>query len=221
MSTWNQLLVQYPRFADTLVRSEDARLLTVEELCSAEVISTVVAKGREIFGIDQDKHAAQLWFHTLCNGLVGPSVAAMVEFEAIPNLDIAQGELHSVDGFWFGFRPCDFDVPGSSFEEAGRQFGRSIAPVIDALCEVSGLRPAPLWAVASDSLGLNASGAGVEAFEEEHARVVATELIAGVNQVREVPTPRFDEGDYFRRAGCCMIFHSPCADFCTSCPQKR
>lgn len=217
MSIWKRLLVQYPRFADTLTAGQP---ITLEELATREVILEAVAKGQEIFGIEQPKHAAQLWFHSLCTAIVGPAVTAMVEFDVIPSLDIRRGQLHNIDGYWFGFRPEEMLVD-ASLHLSGTQFGDSIRVVIDALCAATDLRPAPLWAVASDALGIAASGAGVEAFEEEHAREVAEALIEGMNSVNSVPSPRFNDDDYFIRAGCCMIFHSPRADFCTSCPQKR
>ena len=217
MSIWNRLLAQHPRFADTLTLSQP---ITLDELATTEVISVAVAKSQEIFGIEQPKHAAQLWFHSLCTANVGPAVTAMVEFDVIPSLDIRRGQLHNIDGFWFGFRPQEmlFDA---SLHLSGLHFGESIRVVIDALCAATDLRAAPLWAVASDVLGIAASGAGVEASEEGRAREVAKALMVGMNSVYAVPSPRFNDDDYFIRAGCCMIFHSPRADFCTSCPQMR
>lgn len=220
MSVWNRLLVRYPRFADTLVCGPHAEVITLEQLANPGLLREAIVKGQEIFGIEQQKHAGQLWFHSLCTAVVGPAVTAMVEFDVTPSLDLRRGQLHSIDGYWFGFRPQELLVD-ATLQASGTQFGESIRPVIDALCLATDLRPAPLWAVASDALGIAASGAGVEAFEEERAREVAEGLIEGMTNVYAVPSPRFNEDDYFHRAGCCMIFHSPRADFCTSCPQKR
>lgn len=220
MSFWNLVVAQYPLFADTLVPGPGARPITVEELAATETVTAAVAKGQEIFEIAQPKHAGQLWFYTLCNALVAPSVYAMVEFDQVPSLDLRQGQLHARDEFWFGFVPGTFLGPGE-WRLAGAQYGEAIGVVVDKLCEVAGLRPAPLWAVAGDCLAIAASQAGEEAFEEELAREVATELIDGLSTAASVPAPRFSGDGQYKRAACCMIYHSPNADMCTSCPHLR
>ena len=56
---------------------------------------------------------------------------------------------------------------------------------------------------------------------EELAREVATELIDGLSTAASVPAPRFSGDGQYKRAACCMIYHSPNADMCTSCPHLR
>lgn len=219
LSIWNRVLAQYPRFADTLVSGPEARAITPVELAEASTIARAIAAGQRIFSLEREKHAGQLWFHSLCNALVAPAVTAMVEFDTVPSLDLSAGSLHAVDDFWFGFT-TEAVLGDEEWAAAGEQFGRSIRPVVETLCAGTDLRPAPLWAVAADALGLAASQAGVEAFEEEHARAVAVGLIEGLGRLSTVPPPRFGDDNFLRRASCCMIFHSPNADFCLSCPQQ-
>lgn len=218
MSFWNRVVTQYPLFADTLVPGPDARQITLADLSDPDTVGTAVAAGQKIFQIVQPKHAGQLWFYSLCNAMVAPSVYAMVEFEKVPSLDLAAGKLHAVDDYWFGFSTDVFLDPGD-YRTAGVQYGACIAPIIATLCAVTDLRPAPLWAVAGDCLAIAAMQAGEEAFEEELAREVAGELIDGLSVTASVPVPRFSGEGKLRRASCCMIYHSPKADMCTSCPQ--
>lgn len=218
MSLWNRVLSQYPRFADTLVPGPDARGVTLEELSDPDTIYTAVAAGQKIFSIEQQKHAGQLWFYSLCNALFAPSVTAMVEFDEVPSLDLTAGKLHAVDDYWFGFS-TDARLESRQWRRAGEEVGASISPIIDALCVATDLRPAPLWAVAADCLAIAAMQAGEEAFEEELGREVATTLIDGLSTSFTVPIPRFNDAGQLRRASCCMIYHSPKAGMCLSCPQ--
>lgn len=218
MGLWSRVLAQYPLFADTLVPGPGARVISADDLADPGLVSGAVATGQRIFGIAQPKHAGQLWFYSLCNAMVAPSVYAMVEFDCVPSLDLSQANLHAVDDYWFGFSTEAFLDPGD-YRRAGVEFGRSIAPVIQTLCAVTDLRPAPLWAVAGDCLAIAAMQAGEEAFEEDLGREVATMLIDGLSTSASVPAPRFTGEGKYRRASCCMIYHSPRADMCTSCPQ--
>lgn len=220
MSFWNRVVAQYPLFADTLVPGPGARPITLDELSSTETVTGAVAAGQDLFTIEQPKHAGQLWFYTLCNAMVAPSVYAMVEFETVPSLDLSRGKLHAVDDYWFGFSTDRFLDPGD-YQTAGQEYGESVGRVVDKLCEVADLRPAPLWAVASDCLAIAAVQAGDEAFEEELGREVATALIHGLSRTASVPAPRFTAEGKLKRATCCMIYHSPKADMCTSCPHLR
>lgn len=217
-SFWNRIVAQYPLFADTLVPGPQATTITPVELATPDRLRAAVAEGQQIFQIEQTKFAGQLWFYTFCNAMVAPSVYAMVEFERVPSLDLAAGKIHAVDDYWFGFSTDTF-LEAGDYRTAGEQYGASVAPVIATLCEITELRPAPLWAVAGDCLAIAAMQAGEEAFEEELAREVATELVAGLSTAAAVPTPRFSAEGKLRRASCCMIYHSPKADMCTSCPH--
>lgn len=219
MSVWAQLLAQYPRFADTLVPRAGSQTISVDDLAAPDTVRAAIAAGQRIFQLQEQKHAGQLWFYTLCNALVAPSVTVMIEFDEVPSLDVHEGELHRVDDFWFGFStPARREF--GDYRGDGEAFGASISGVIDTLCAVTDLRPAPLWAVASDCLAMAAIQAGEEAFEEELAVTVATELVDGLRTHHTTPNVRFDDAGRLRRASCCMIFHSPNAGMCLSCPAK-
>ncbi|CAM3642726.1 (2Fe-2S)-binding protein [Smaragdicoccus niigatensis] len=78
--------------------------------------------------------------------------------------------------------------------------------VIDELAEVSGASPQALWAIASDDL--------------------AKQLLASGNRDAKVESPllapRFVEvaGRWFvKRQSCCLIYETPQADLCLSCPK--
>ncbi|WP_080795540.1 (2Fe-2S)-binding protein [Corynebacterium pacaense] len=219
MSVFAQLLAQYPRFADTLVPRADSQPIDLETLSEPSTVIAAIGAGQRIFQLRQPKHAGQLWFYSLCNALVAPSVTVMVEFDEVPSLDIGEGMLHRVDDFWFGFSTTARRSPGD-YRGSGMAFGASMSGVVDTLCALTDLRPAPLWAVAADCLAMAAVQAGEEAFEEDLAATVATELVDGLNTRHTAPAVRFDASGHLRRASCCMIFHSPSAGMCLSCPAK-
>ncbi|WP_448851181.1 (2Fe-2S)-binding protein [Corynebacterium sp. 335C] len=131
----------------------------------------------------------------------------------------------------------------------GRDVGRWLEPTIAALGEAFGVRPAPLWAILGDELAGAAVAIGNELMEPWRGVAVGTWLAEGCAGAAEeagarMPAPRFadvtedavedcdvaaalagEEPDWdttcaLVRSSCCMIFHSPVADMCTSCPRR-
>ncbi|WP_157108912.1 (2Fe-2S)-binding protein [Corynebacterium aquilae] len=106
------------------------------------------------------------------------------------------------------------------------------------------VKPAPLWAVLGDAFVTHAVAVGNDSFDPARGVAIARALNAGLAE--HVPSPRFDiirdghlldrgEHDKARagdcgiddddhvvakRSSCCMIYHSPRAGKCLSCPKQ-
>ncbi|MDO4762208.1 MAG: (2Fe-2S)-binding protein [Corynebacterium sp.] len=232
-----QVLRTIPRYEPCVDSERAHEVLTTSQLCTPETLGKAFHASQDLFDMPDIGHAAQVWLFSLMGSVASPSVAAMVLTDSIPDLGWGSGLLFSRDdqGYWFGFRP---HALAADYETSAHNVGMSLAPVIESICTLTGIRPAPLWAVAADGLIQPAIGAGNEDFEQLKALDVATRLHAGLQQATSIklPAPRFDqivdgeivpiaageEPDYViaHRASCCMIYHSPSAEFCTSCPRQ-
>lgn len=230
-----QLSVHYFRFASCL-EIGDNQVLDLETLI--ESLPQAIAQSKAMFKLADDRHAAQLWLFSLIGSVAAPSVTTMVLGPVIPHLDLKSGTLFEQEqgnGYWFGFRPKQ---EAESYQEAGRQLGESVAPIITTICDLTSMRPAPLWAVVADGVVQPAMAAGNEEFEQLQAIDIAHGLHAGVQEMAPVKVPSLrieqivdgqllplspgEEPDFVlaHRSSCCMIFHSPEAGLCASCPHQ-
>lgn len=229
------LSVHYYRFAPCLECNEQS-VISVADLCAA--VDASIRQSKVLFKLDDNRHAAQLWLFSFVNSVSAPAVTAMVLSDVTINLGLSTGTLFNRDdgaGYWFGFRPSE---TATSYVAAGRELGISITPLIQALCSATGVRPAPLWAVVADGVIQPAMAAGNEEFEQAKAIRLAHGLYDGLKEVAPVklPPPRIEqitnsqvlplvageEPEFLlaHRSSCCMIYHSPDAEFCTSCPHQ-
>ncbi|AZA11183.1 (2Fe-2S)-binding protein [Corynebacterium gerontici] len=235
---FDRLIAQHERFRPSL--TPNTNTLSAAELASRDTIEGAVAECQDIFQLEHQRHAAQLWLYTLLGDVLTPSVMLMVQGEEIPSLNFHNGTLFRREGnFWFGF------LPGSgadSHRQAGEELARSLSPVVEGLCEHFAIRPAPLWALIADGVIQPAIAAGNEDFETAKGYRVAEALHEGIAEVAgDCLAPmrveaiedsglvavdpqhlEAEEPEYLlpHRSSCCMIFHSPAADVCTSCPRQ-
>lgn len=229
------LSAQYYHFSPC-IDPNGRKPMSIAELSGA--VEQAIKQAKALFRLDDDRYGAQLWFYSLLGSVTAPVVTAMVCGEEIINLGLDSGVLFNRDegqGYWFGFRPEEIV---SSYQESGKNLGLSITPIITALCALTGMRPAPLWAVATDGIIQPAMAAGNEEYETGKAIDIAHELHAGLQQATSVKLPTLrveqivngavlpisdgEEPEFLiaHRSSCCMIYHSPDAGVCTSCPHQ-
>ena len=229
-----QLVAQQPHFGPCVAPGPDSLRVSLRELCEPTFVLQVIHRGQQTFSLENPRHAAQLWFYSLCNSVVGPAMNLMVEHSVYPSLEL--GELFSQDGqgYWLGYQPSSL-VDGPL--EAGEELGAAMAQVIAALSEATGMKQAPLWAVLSDAVIQSGVAAGNDAFEPEHALEVIATVREGIQKAtsRSLPPAQIDglsvdgeimsveQAEYLlaHRASCCMIYSSPQAQLCTSCPKRE
>lgn len=225
----------HARFVPSLTPT--TKVIDLADLVSEPTMSTAIVASKEIFALEEERHRAQLWLYTFCGDVLTPSVYLMVASDLKPNLDFATGTLFAreTEGYWFGFTP---QAETASYEETGRSIARSFAPIVESIGKLTGIRPAPLWAVIADGVSQPAMGAGNEEFETNKAMRIVAEVLGGLKEEAGVNLPKVkfeqvdfgeikdveedEEPDYVftRRVSCCMIYHSPKAGICTSCPHQ-
>lgn len=260
---FDRLAARHPRFSPSVTAPDHAceeiagtGTLSLVDACRPESLRAAIEAGRRLFALTSDKHAAQLWLYTLLGDIVAPSMTLMVESEVFPVLDLGEGTLFKREpgGYWYGLRPR---AQASDAFGVGASLGRGLAPLVEALSECAGMRPAPLWAVVADGFIQPLMGAGNQEFATLQALGLACQVWAGLKVETEapLPLPRFEQildgevlpiegtgqlldalragvfddlefsGEepefiFSHRVSCCMIYHSPNAGLCTSCPHQ-
>ncbi|PLW02386.1 (2Fe-2S)-binding protein [Corynebacterium ulcerans] len=235
----DRICAEHPRLIPSVTPTEHQ--ITFSELCSPSTVCDALTAAKDIFTLTTPKHCGQLWLYTLMGDIVAPSVMMMVSTGMAVNLEPDSGILFRRDdpefapGYWYGWRP---QTCTESYSAAGAALGKAVAPLVDTLCQHAELRPAPLWAVIADGLIQPAMTVGNDELETRRAVTIATELVAGLSEGAGVVVPAVrieqivdsqicslgeEEPEYLvaHRSSCCMIFHSPIAGMCTSCPHHN
>ncbi|WP_423892158.1 (2Fe-2S)-binding protein [Corynebacterium argentoratense] len=185
------LCADYPRFAPALHPQDESRTLTNDEL--RQHIPRAIADCQQRFNLEQPKHAAQVWWFSACNTFVGPAVTAAVEYAAILDMHLDDGQLFLRDDedYWLGFMPgrvhrLEDTTDESTCEllaEQAAAFARSITPIVEQLAEQASMRPKPLFAIAYDALIQAAINAGNDSFDPAEGIRVAHALGRGFGSV--------------------------------------
>lgn len=248
---------------------EDARTLLSDD---GDFLRARIDAGRALFpmpdaaakdsdGAGDQRFQTQLWWYSTCNSWLGPAAASIVVQGRAPSAEWAGLTVFERDDYWLGFASDSFvDVgaddgvePGDpAMADAVRAYGRAlgelVAPVVAAMEEELGVRPAPSWAIVADGLAGAAVAAGNEVMEPWAGALIGAWLVEGLGEVARVPAPRFvdvvagagadgvvatdlaaaadgavadfDVVTHVERSSCCMIFHCSDADLCVSCPRR-
>lgn len=178
---------------------------------------------REDWRTVDDRIAATLWWFTTSSILCAPLVASAVITGTVPDAALARTRLH-LDGRG-RIAGAHVDTAVDGLPQAAESFRNSLVTVIFGVCAVTGMRPAPLWAIATDSLANRALRAGRVIGRERSAETFAVTLAGLIG--RPFPVPRFVdvqpvEGKrmrFVRRASCCLIYQLG-HQMCESCPRQ-
>ena len=105
-------------------------------------------------------------------------------------------------------------------DDAGPALGATFGLLVDGLCAVGGLRPRPLWAIATDSLATRLLALGRAQGRLDRATTLARDLVGSMGA--PVPLPRFVDvagARFLVRSSCGLLFRAG-GDLCTSCPRR-
>lgn len=170
-----------------------------------------------------DRVAATLWWFTTSSILCAPLVTTAMITGTIPDAVLARTRLH-LDGRG-RIAGAHVDAAVNGLPQAAESLRKSLVTVISGVCAVTGMRPAPLWAIATDSLANRALRVGRAIGSERSAEIFAVTLAGLIG--RPFPVPRFEdvqpaEGKrvrFVRRASCCLICQLG-HQMCESCPRQ-
>lgn len=254
---YSRLLAEMPRLRAEVVAPEGAETwvgdAAREVLSDAAFLGNRIAAGRSLFPMpeadDDTRFQVQLWWYSLCGSWFGPAVASIVVMGEVPRADWRATRMFARDDYWLGFAADEFVACDADDADAVRAYGAALGrmaePVVEALSDGFGVRPAPLWAIVADGVAGAAVAAGNEVMTPWVGAAVGAWLSEGLGEVARVPGPRFvdvadgvvkrtdlaeaqDGGEpedfdvvtHLERSSCCMIYHCPDADLCVSCPRR-
>jgi ferric iron reductase protein FhuF len=159
--------------------------------------------------------AATVWWYSASAVLLAPPLAGLVAGRPL-SARLADTAL------WLS--PAGLPVAAVSSAPAGdlgAELRGSLAAVVGAVADAGGVRPRPLWAIATDSLANGLLGLGRAVGDVAGATALAARVAAAVGP--PLPAPRYEDvaGTRFtRRASCCLVDRLPGGSLCTSCPRR-
>lgn len=258
---YRSVLAEIPWLGSSFEPADGARVLSGGEaaafLTDPSALAGVLDVGRRLYPMDgdgADKHLAQLWWYSATGAWLRPAAAMVLIDDMAPRPSWDGASFFLRDGFWPGCTATVFDEVDADDSGDLRAYGAAVAgwlaPTVAALGELTGVRPAPLWAIAVDAVAGAATGVGNELMEPWRGVAAGHHLAAGLAAWLEAhggprtPAPRFadvtadsvspcdidaacagEEPDWdvtahLVRSSCCMIVHSRVADMCVSCPRR-
>lgn len=174
-----------------------------------------------IWGIEDRRTLATLWWYSASTWLTGPAIAAHVATGTIldPSLD-AMVLHHRPDSRFGGSRSRA--VLAGGVPELAHALRSMIAEVVTALGRYVA-RPAPLWAIASDAIANRYLWAGRQLGDgqESPAGRTAARVVSAAGP--ELPAPRFVDvppRQFLQRSSCCLLYRVPEKQACGSCPRR-
>ncbi len=166
---------------------------------------------------DDRRVLATVWWYSLSAVLVTPPLAGLAT--GVP-LSVRLPDLSVT--LLAGGTPVAAVSAGRGGDVAA-DLRETLGAVVGAVAEAGGVRPAPLWAVATDSIANRLLALGRALGDVGAVTALAGPLAAAVGA--PLPPPRYvDVGPrgvrFTRRASCCLLYRLPHEATCTSCPRR-
>jgi ferric iron reductase protein FhuF len=170
-----------------------------------------------IWGIEDRRVLAVLWWYSASSRLVEPLIAGLVRTGTGLSGRLEEIVLHH--------RPCSrfagshaTAVGGSDLDALGAQLAETCERTIAALEPFTGTRRRPLWAIGADAIAGRLLWAGREAVCVEAATALAAPLAQAIGP--RLPRPRYVEVPQrsVARVSCCLIYRVPGEPRCSDCP---
>lgn len=180
-----------------------------------------------MWGTDDTRVLATLWWYSAPTRLIAPSVASFVVTGEVlsPHLDDLQ--LHwRADSRLTAVTSAIVLTGDSPLDALAGALRETFDSVIEAVVSTGRVRRPPLWAIATDAIAGSLLWAGRAHGAPERATALARPLVAALGA--PMPSPRYGEvtsragGSRLvtRRVSCCLLYRAPGEDRCTSCPNR-
>jgi ferric iron reductase protein FhuF len=176
-----------------------------------------VAELGQRYRSDDRRVLATVWWYSLSSVLVTPPLAGLatgVPLSArLPDLSLT---------LLAGGTPVAA-VSAAPWGDVAAELRETLDAVIGAVAEAGSMRPAPLWAIATDSIANRLLALGRALGDVGAVTALAGPLAAAVGA--PLPAPRYvDVGPravrFTQRASCCLLYRLPHEATCTSCPRR-
>jgi ferric iron reductase protein FhuF len=179
-----------------------------------------------MWGTDDRRVLATLWWYSASACLIAPAVASLAVTGEVLSPRLADLRLH--------WRPSSRLTGATSaavldgpdpLAALGAALRDTMGAAIAAAAAAGGLRERPLWAIATDAIADGLLWAGRSYGQVERAVALAAPLVAAIGA--RMPAPSYEEitlpgGSRLvtHRASCCLLYRAPGQDACGSCPRR-
>lgn len=204
---WALMIQENPGLAQSLTPlHDDSEVMSVEALLDSGLSARVdkaIKAAHSLFPMDEDKHCAQLWFHSFVTSVIQPVVICMLERDEVPLLDrdvastfIEQAPHGSGGGFWYGCHPRRFvEISTDATQELAHTWVGIFGALIEELVQRHGAGRAALWAVVVDAISMMSTSAGNHAFSPYEGIAVSERILAAMSAhmpgETRLPRPRY------------------------------
>lgn len=179
----------------------------------------------EIWGIDDRRTLATLWWYSASAWLVLPGVLALTTDGTCLSLRLEHIVLHHQPSSRFSGAHSVAAMPTGDLGAFALALRGTLVTAIGRLRPYVP-RPRPLWAIAADSIAGRFLWAGQLAGREWAATLLADQVIDAIGF--PMPRPRYDAagpgsgptGLKLRRSSCCLLYRVPGETPCGDCPRR-
>ncbi|WP_019853893.1 (2Fe-2S)-binding protein [Actinopolyspora mortivallis] len=223
------------RTLDGMSPTERARLFPAEncELVPASLVEDpdwmaeqLRLRGR-IWGTDDARVLATLWWFSTSSRLITPSIASFVVTGEVLSPSLEDLWLHRhPDSRLSGVTSVKVLTGGPALESLAEALRQTLERSIASVAATARMRHRPLWAIATDAVAGCLLWAARARGEPERATALAEPLVAAMGA--PMPAPRYTEIDspsgtprlFTKRTSCCLLYRAPGEDKCSSCPGR-
>jgi len=215
--------------AATLAAIPDAARFLVPRPGDTELPATVIAdpdwlaeqirlRG-QIWGIDDRRTLATLWWYSASTMLVTPGVLAIAAGGRYLSPRLEHTVIHHQPSSRFSGSHATQTLPGDDLAAFAAELRPTLAAVIGMLGPYVP-RPRPLWAIASDAIAGRFAWAGNRTGHPDQAAALATRIVTTIGG--PMPRPRYVTQFAqcrIQRNSCCLLYRVPGESPCSDCPR--
>jgi hypothetical protein len=195
--------------------AEPARDVAATAITDPDWLGRQVDLAAELYRTPRRDLAATLWWYSASAVIVSAPVQSLCTRGFSTDPALARTMLRVLpNGVLLGTRPLGPPAHIADPVVVGRALGDALAEVIRAVLAAGAPNERALWALATDALGNQALWCGA-------SQELVGRIADGIGP--RLPRPRFVEvggRPFVRRASCCLIYLTPNADKCVSCPRQ-
>ena len=198
-----------------LVVPPGATVVPGEMLADAGWTARRLAELARRYRTDDRRVLGVLWWYSASAVLVAPAVAGLVT-----GLPLSAQPADTEVALLAGALPIAVTSSAPAADVAG-ELREALSGAVAATVDAAGVRPRPLWAIATDAIAGRLLEAGRAIGNVPGATTLAERLAAAVGP--PLLPPRFVDVAgvrFVRRVSCCWLYRAPGQPMCTSCPRR-
>lgn len=213
--------------ADSLILKLHARPVSLEAITDPDWFEQHMRRQESLWHTQDRRVLATLWWYLVSPWVVGPTLVSLTCGTEVLSADFADLTLHmTTDERVTGatsHRVLLGDDPVDSAAASLRDLFEHVIPIV---ADFGHMRERPLWAIATDALANRLLWLGRATAHDLDGLRKTTQLLSPLCHAIGYPLPQARYADTERfatmhthRCSCCLIYQTPGANKCASCPR--